>query len=110
MRIALGMDELEFIRKVEEAVKPVDVSAKIIPLNGSTYTKSTSVETFTLGIVSPIDKRQDVFRALVTFVKPWRELVTYEGWSLNIDRATSASADFSMVVHTITARLHANGC
>jgi len=110
MRVALGMDEIEFIRIVEEAVKPADVSAKIIPLSGQTHTKATVVETFTIGIVSPVEKRQAVYAALVALVKPWRELVTYSGWSLNIDRSSGAASDFSMVVHTITAKLHAKGC
>ena len=110
MRVALGMDELEFIKAVEDAVKVVDGSAKVIPLSGYTYSKMTSVQTVTLGVVSPVEKRQAVYAVLMAFVKPWREIVTYEGWNLNIDRSAGTATDFSMVVHSITAKLHVNGC
>ena len=110
MRVALAMTELEFITAVENAIKSIDGSAKIIPLSGSTNTRSTSVETFTLGIVSPMEKRQDVFNALTLLVKPWRDVATYNGWNLNIDKTTGYPSEFSAVVHTITAKLHAKSC
>ena len=110
MRVALGMDEMAFIEAVEAVIKPVDASAKIVPLSGQVYTKLSSVETFTLGIVSPVEKRSEVYAALVAFVKPWRELVTYNGWTLNIENPSASASEFSMVVHSLSAKLHAKGC
>jgi hypothetical protein len=110
MQIALGMSELEFIDAVENVIKPIDSSAKIVPLSGSTSTRNTTIKTFTIGIVSPVTKREDVFIALVAFTKQYKDTVDYSGWSLNIDRSAGTATDFSMVIHTITAKLHSKKC
>lgn len=110
MRVALDMGESEFIGMVEDAVRPVDQSAKVIPLSGSTFSKTTVVKTLSLGVVSPMETREAVYDELMALSKPYRELVTYEGWALATNNVSAAAADFSMVVHTISARLKRDGC
>ncbi len=110
MRVALDMTETEFIAAVEDAVRPADSAATVIPMSGSTSTRTTTVETFTVGIVSSMEKRTGVFAVLMALVKPYRELVTYDGWTLATDKVSAVQTDFSTALHTVTAKLHPGGC
>ena len=104
-QVALDMTEAEFIALLEETVKPADSSGKIVPLEGITNTRSTSVKTVTFGVVSSMEKREALYDALAAFARADYKVIDYAGWRLNVEDKT-----FTTVIHSVVAKLVKKGC
>ena len=103
--VAMAMTEKEFIEKIEDMVRGIDKSASIIPLQAGIVTSATAVKSFTVGIVSPTEKSDEMFAVLKQYAFKNRKVVEYRGWVLSVEDKT-----FKTVIHTIEAKLHERGC
>ena len=95
-----GKTEQEFISELTEAVKVIDPHAEIVPLSGATDTSKRTIETLTVGIISSMPKRFDMFSMLKSYGKKKYNAGRYLGWTLYIE-----DKKFNTVIHTLETKI-----
>jgi len=103
--MVLKTTEDQFLQDIKDIIKPIDPIANVVPVSARTNTKSTTIKTFNVGIISNTEKTEEVFDAMLDFAKKNRLAVEYFGWSLAMEDKT-----FKTAVHEISAKIHKKGC